>query len=927
MKRKEKIYNYIKEKSFNIQEEEFIKIGGFSAQQVSEELNILRNNVSKELNELCRESKIIKIKGRPVLYFHRKSLENIFSIKLPRDLIAIEDIDNFIKNNSKQIKNDSPFRYLIGEKTSLKNQVEQAKAAILYPPNGLHTLIIGETGVGKTLFANMMYSYAKYSGRLNEDAPFVVFNCADYYNNPQLLLSHVFGHIKGAFTGADSDKKGVVEKADGGILFLDEIHRLPPEGQEMIFYFMDTGTFNRLGETERNRKANILIIGATTENPASTFLKTFMRRIPITITIPNFEDRIIEDRIDIIKHLLLNEAHRVNKTIKITQECIQALVGNSSYGNIGQIKSTIQLACAKGFLNSINTDKEVEIDLKMFPSDIQNGLISMRTKGKGLESIWNVIPSNLIITPQGYKEIIEDDNYDLPFNLYKIIEDKANILRNEGMEEEYINKFITTDIDIHIKSFYDKLKSGENIREKILRIVDEKTLEFAEEIQQLAENDLGKKYNERLLYAIGLHLSAFFNRKNNSELQYKDVTSIIKNNKKEYEVSIKIKKLIEDRYNLHVSEDEVIHFTLLLKSIQDTKNEGSVGIIVATHGSSTATSMVNVVNKLLGKVNAFAIDMPLEMNPIDILQLMTKKVKEIDRGKGILLLVDMGSLNSFGRVITEETGIEIKTIDMVSTPMVLEAVRKVDILNESLDNIYNYLKNFRGYSGIFENIKDEDEKGVIVTICSSGKGTAIKLKKIIEEIIWSVSKEKIKILSIGLKNLEDDIKEIEKENKILAVVGIINPRINAPFISLENLIGGEGERIIKEIIGGKVYISNDRDSKDIVLKEFCMDNLSEFLTYLNPKKIISVLIQFVNVLEKEEGREFSNSLKIKIIVHTGCALERMMINDSLKYYDKFDKNITFDRVNRCSKIFYEKLKIKLTYDEVCYIAEIVASNI
>ena len=88
----------------------------------------------------------------------------------------------------------------------------------------------------------MMYKYAIYARKLEAKAPFVLFNCADYYNNPQLLLSHIFGHVKGAFTGADVEKEGLVAKANGGILFLDEIHRLPPEGQEMIFYFIDTGS-------------------------------------------------------------------------------------------------------------------------------------------------------------------------------------------------------------------------------------------------------------------------------------------------------------------------------------------------------------------------------------------------------------------------------------------------------------------------------------------------------------------------------------------------------------------------------------------------------------------------------------------------------------------------------------------------------------
>ena len=84
----------------------------------------------------------------------------------------------------------------------------------------------------------MMFEYGKEVGRFATNAPFVTFNCADYYNNPQLLISHIFGHIKGAFTGADKSVPGLIESANEGILFLDEIHRLPPEGQEMIFFIL-----------------------------------------------------------------------------------------------------------------------------------------------------------------------------------------------------------------------------------------------------------------------------------------------------------------------------------------------------------------------------------------------------------------------------------------------------------------------------------------------------------------------------------------------------------------------------------------------------------------------------------------------------------------------------------------------------------------
>ena len=75
-----------------------------------------------------------------------------------------------------------------------------------------------------------------------------------------MLFGHIFGVRQGAYTGALEDTPGLIAKADGGILFLDEIHRLPPEGQEMLFTFIDKGTFRPLGESDKVSEANVQII-------------------------------------------------------------------------------------------------------------------------------------------------------------------------------------------------------------------------------------------------------------------------------------------------------------------------------------------------------------------------------------------------------------------------------------------------------------------------------------------------------------------------------------------------------------------------------------------------------------------------------------------------------------------------------------------
>src|SRR5471030_260312 len=102
-----------------------------------------------------------------------------------------------------------------------------------------------------------MYEFSISSGAKPKNAPFIIFNCADYAENANLLIAQLFGVIKGAYTGANSDKYVLVEKANNGILFLDEIHRLPSEVQEILFYLIDKGKYRRLGETNVERKVNV----------------------------------------------------------------------------------------------------------------------------------------------------------------------------------------------------------------------------------------------------------------------------------------------------------------------------------------------------------------------------------------------------------------------------------------------------------------------------------------------------------------------------------------------------------------------------------------------------------------------------------------------------------------------------------------------
>ncbi len=928
MKRIDRIYAYIKEESSKYTLEKLQGRVGVDAQEIADKLDILRNNVSMELNMLHRQDRIVKIGGRPVLYFDKATLELLCGDSVgvgPCQFNAMEECTKITGAAGK-----GPFYRLIGAEQSLRKQVEQAKAAILYPPDGLHTLIVGQTGVGKTLFAHMMFEYGKTMKKFAPDAPFITFNCADYYNNPQLLISHIFGHIKGAFTGAETAKTGLVEAADKGVLFLDEIHRLPPEGQEMIFYFMDTGTFNRLGETTRERKAKVLIISATTEDPSSALTKTFVRRIPNIITIKPLLERSLEEKIDIIKLLLTDEAQRINKPVKISVESIKALIGSISTGNVGQLKSNIKLLCAKAFLNGIDNPQYIEIDFKMLPSNIKNGLLTLSANRKELAELSNFINEPLLVSPPGEKLILgtEEGNEKEPFNLYQVVEDKVELLRGEGISAELIKQIVATDVNLYIKSFYNKQDVYMSTRERLLKIVDESLVDFSEEISLYVQKRMNRGYKERFLYAFSLHLSAFLKRvKAKEEIPYTEIEGAIPRESLSFQVALEIKDRIEAHYHIEVPRTEIEYFALLLESAEEEEKEEKVIIMVATHGKSTASSMVEVAQKLFSTndPNLIAIDMPLEVQPQETLDKMVAKLQEMNYQNGVLVLADMGSLCNLGSMIMERLKVQVKTIDMVSTPLILEAMRKADIAGMDLNSIYESLLNFKGYEVV--NLTDEipaEGKEVIVTVCSSGKGAALKLKELVEEILQHMVERPIEVIPVGVQKLDDTIRKLAAKYKVVAAIGMVKPAYDVPFISLEKLIDGDGEKILGSLLKNNIKFV-EREKKNVVVQKLCEESLQKFLTYLNPSKVISVLIEFDSVLERKLGKTFSNPIRIRLIVHCGCALERIVTHSPLVYQgDKLKVDTQkIEMLKEASSVFENRLKLKLDEDEFYYMAEMI----
>nr|WP_315527355.1 sigma 54-interacting transcriptional regulator [Carnobacterium maltaromaticum] len=931
MKRIEKIYLFVSKQSKALSREEVASGAGITTKEVAEAFGIQRTNASKDLNELVKDGLLAKIDGRPVRYLECGLVSQTKQSQLKKTLIPTRSKKEYV----------DIFQKVIGGNGSMKVPIEQAKAAILYPPRGLNCLITGATGSGKTHFAHIMFEFAKDRGLINGHEELVVFNCADYAHNSELLMSHLFGYAAGAFTGANKEKEGLIAKADGGMLFLDEIHRLPPEGQEMIFYFMDNGKYNRLGETAKERQADVRIICATTEDATSYLLSTFIRRIPISIQLPSFNQRQTKEKIDLVKLMVGIEAERIQRKISLTEDVVKALIGSVTYGNVGQLKSNIQLICARSFLSHMDKE-EIVITLEDLTEEVKIGLSLLANNRQFLAELAQDLEPIMEVSPDQNLMLPLVDSYELPYNLYEIIDEKAALLKDDGVDQDSINQFIMTDINVHLKSFYKDHRLTFDIEKKLAEIVEQKVIDLTKKIYDVAKAKLNDSFQVNFIYAMSLHISSFLKRHqldNQGEMNSNDsIRKMVKEYPAEYEVALDIKALILDAYQIEIPLEEVEYLTVLLVSLKKEKPTGRIGIVVAAHGNSTATSMVQVVKQLFGSDNLVAVDMPVEMKPRVALEEIINAVEQVNNGSGVILLVDMGSLGTFSEEIHRRTGILVRTVDMVTTALVLEVARKTELLDTDLDRLFHSLKNFSGYGN---NLNQEPEQEVpqpnqslkkaIVAICASGQGTAQRMKDIIEKYLAEVGEKELEVLPISIVEMAAVLKKLQTNYQLIAVTGIVDPKIGVRYIPMELLFSGEAKSILQELVLDAEDIFEPVVLDDQQSWEICQDYLRTNFTFINAEKVMEPFWTFTQKLtEVFLGGLTNQAFTINMIMHLGGMVERIVRQDCLTVPEdqRSDYNLErFQQVKEIAKIVEEALLIKIPPEELYYLVQILNNTL
>ncbi|MDH6365409.1 sigma-54 dependent transcriptional regulator of gfr operon [Enterococcus sp. PF1-24] len=885
----------------------------FQATNIAEFFSLSRNTASQYLNELVAEELLIKVNSRPVLFFHKDSLQ-VRCGQFIEIQGVYDSMEEFTDLMNQFLQPYDHFTDLIGSKGSLAQLIEKGSSAIKYPNGGLPLLLLGATGVGKSHIAKKIFDYGKSEGIYNESSRFVSINCSEYADNPEFFLTHLFGHKKGAYTGADQERVGLVELADQGVLFLDEIHCLKPESQEKLYHFMDNGEYRIVGDNDTIRQANVQFIFATSESPDVHLLRPFLRRIPITVNVPSLSQRPENEKRELLYHLFAKESQQIGLEIMLTNNLLQIIMNYNFLGNIGELSNCIKVCTATAFSRQSKEDKQAQklvVEINHLPDymikeSASNGslytldeiallhLADLKNSNEKNQRLHQFNQALINLTDADYASQTAAFLASLDCLLEEIIYEE---------QEQDIKEILYTSF---VHSVCKKLAQRYQFS-----LSNDDIIKFSKLIAQIVEDKDASEYFDKVN---ALKVQQLYDTMRMNDAQV-------------FQIMNDISDAIKNELNEDLSKIGFIDLFLFVKRFEKHAEHRETRGIILCHGFSTASSLKNTANSMLDAQIFDAIDMPIDMSTADLTKLLLDYILSLNHVKNIIILVDMGSLEIIHKTIHLNQDINIAILNNVTIKLALDIGFKVKNNDSVLKILESVETTDYGTKYVyFENAKREE---AILFTSSSDIETADKLCHLVEA---SFPKE------IAVRLLPVDYKEIHHQGKratvfseydVKYILGSSDPQIpEVNFLGIEELIQLQDKEKMNQVFGSYLSYEEQAQFAQNLLKNFSKDNLVENLTILNPDKIVSYVEKILFSLRERIDIPFESRIVVGLYIHISCLVERLLTDKYISNYEDIDifqaKHGDFIRVIKDSFWKLEKdYCVNIPVSEIAYLYDYI----
>lgn len=877
-----------------------------TAGAIAEKLDVSRNLISTYLNQYCMEKSLVKVGKKPVSYLIRKELN--LNQQAPDQFSSLSDLEKYQRQN--EVK-EEPFKDLIGANGSLYGLLQSCCSAISYPDNGLSILLYGPTGTGKSLIAQKLYEYAKYNKIIDEKARFITANCSEYANNPEFFLTSLLGSVKGAYTGAESNREGLLSLANGGILFLDEVQSLSRECQEKLFLFMDKGIYHKVGDDDNVYKASVRLIFATTENPDTVLLKTLHRRIALKVKVPSLTERPRNEKKELIISLIRKEEKLINKPIKITKRFYDILVALDYKENIGQLSSIIKACIASAYRKK----DEIVIDI----SDIPLDLLSECAKA-GMLTYYSD-ESTLTLENLECNQKKEVRIYLFNRDLITLIQEKDKIGKSEVWRRiqkrfmQYLDSVVFKD---HGKDTEVAVYNG-IIEMTCRRLSGKYNVAFENnEISNLA----------LLLEDYRLDFGTLASLACEYEKEVAELNNLIGEIDSDGQpLAVDFSMMISRSLNIDTNDLFLLDFSIYLHILSKKIEERETRCIILSHGYSTSSSMACAANHMTDSSLFDSIDMPMDVSITEIVSRMVRYIENQKNLKDLIILVDMGSLEEINRRLPQYKSINFLIVNNVSMKMVLDIGFKMKQAMP-IDRIAEDI-NHQQYTPSAKLIENRKKSKAIVTVCATGIATAEKISLLLHDSLpLDCNIELVEAVYSDLK-IEKENAGIFKKYDVLFIAGTLDPGIpEYDFISVEELVDQKNLDKLSKVMNGILTMDQLNIFTEKMIKNFSLQNLLDYLTIINPKKIINYVEDIITSLKNHLDVNISSNTAVGLYIHISCLIERLITDRYITNYENIEE---FEKehqdfiqiVKDAFKNLEKNYCVKIPVSEIAYIYEYI----
>ncbi|MDN7146240.1 PRD domain-containing protein [Liquorilactobacillus mali] len=761
-----------------------------TTKQAADAVGLTRGVTSSYLSKLEKQGKLLKTGSRPVYW---------------------------------QIKREkSAFDELIGFHGSLKNDINHAIEAIVYPDHGLPILIIGAHGTGKLSLARSVYREAIHRGIFTKESVFETIDCGKYKNKFNTLQRQI------------QETAGQVQKT--GFLYIKNLQVLHSEKQHELFMFAN-----------QQEKTNIRFIFSATTELSDNNCTDFNCAV-VQIKLSSLNERPLNERIAFVGLFLQRQADKIGKNILISPHSLIKFAKITNVVSISDLNNRIQLMCAAAYaktpnVNQLIINKANENSICITPNQhlLETKITSLVTSALQLGPTVNNLLRDLLesllagetITEQNFLvlKVLNQVDTTVSESLLKELAQTVRQVSKEAITHQYGIVFQNDD---NFWRYVALAFTFANLCSDNLPVADS-THKFQAQI---------KKRYPRSHYLF-----------------------------KQLLIKMAPKNIQSAYYYLP--------FFVLMVQCSEKLESVHYNAILLTHGEHTASSIQQVVNTLCGNYFFEAFDMPIDVSISRINEYVRNYL--IDQGsstKENIILFDMGSLREMFREIKKVSDQELLVVNNVTTAMALDIGLRIQ-RNEIFQSIaeasqkYSSTTDAQYYEGL------SNRKNIIVS-CMSGVGLSEELKKLIEETL----SPSLEVIALDYKHLHALLKNNDRQffsnTQLILTTTDVSGDMGMDIINIYNIFDKSVSLKLETIL---LQIGENQKSSNLLIERLLrflsIEGIRGRLQILNPDVVIQESQDIVSHYENFYNVKFEPRLKLNLYMHLSLMIERMLVSTTV----------------------------------------------